>query len=145
MTPPPGRRGSGSASMLALLFVLLGSSGCVSLLPVAVAALGGEGGKAGGAAAGFGPFAGAPSAAQNSRPDSALSDALASVDNQVSAVCKAQLPAAEAEITQGCRTRPVCLAGAQRPMLLRVCAAAGPDLTAGLEPPAAGWQWTGQE
>lgn len=90
-----------------------------------------------------GPFGGAPSAVQNAKPsDSAISDALASVDQQVKPACQAMLPPPEPAPVSGCRLQMVCLPGGDRPLQLRICA--GDAQTASQPPPAmfTDWRWT---
>ncbi|MEL3892100.1 hypothetical protein V6B08_17600 [Ferrovibrio sp. MS7] len=113
-----------------MLLFGLASSGCTPLLPLVSAALGGLDGG-GGKSMARGPFAGAPSATQNSRPaEPSVNDALAGLDQRIKASCQALLPPPEVEPAIGCVMRDMCLPGGERPFRMRVCAAVGSDTIA---------------
>jgi len=126
----------------ALLLVCMVTGGCSPLVPLLGAALGGGADKPRMAA---GPFAGGPSATQNSRPsDSAVNDALAGMDDRIRPACQAQLPPPEPDPLVGCVLRPTCLPGSDRPLSLRMCAAASRVVFS--EPIGAtdsDWRWSG--
>ena len=145
-TPPPAAVRAGRvAGMLLLLF---GAPGCLPLASVAASAvsgLAGGGGNAGGpAVANPGPFAGAPSAAQNRSPyDPAISEALAQAEHhEVSAQCRAKLPPPAPLPETGCAMRDTCLPGSAAPMRLQLCAQERGSRAPAAPDDGAGWRWT---
>lgn len=136
----PARQSHRGAVALLLFGLLMG--GCSPLVPLLGAVLGGGVDKPRMAA---GPFAGAPSATQNSRPsDSVVNDALAGVDDRIRPVCQAQLPSPEPDPVVGCVLRPTCLPGSDRPISLRMCAGASrAALSDPIDPVDSDWRWSG--
>lgn len=126
----------------ALLLFCMFIGGCSPLAPLLGAALGGGADKPRMAA---GPFAGGPSATQNSRPsDAAVNDALAGMDDRIRPACQAQLPRPDPDPLVGCVLRPTCLPGSDRPLSLRVCAAT--PRVVSLDPIGTAdsdWRWSG--
>lgn len=132
---------------LAMLTLLLSlTAGCVPLLPLVSAALGGLDSGGAGKSLATGPFAGARSPTQNSRAtEPPVNDALAGLDQSIKVSCQARLPPPEPEPTKGCAMRDMCLPGAERPMRMRVCAATSGEAVAALpEIRKADWHWSGE-
>lgn len=123
----------GNIRLVTGAFLLLLSSGCTPLLPLVSAALGALDGG-GGTSLARGPFAGGPSAVQNSRPSEAAPtrDPLAGLDQRVKSSCQAMLPPPDAAPIAGCAMRDMCLPGGERPLRMRVCAAANSDVVVAL-------------
>lgn len=113
---------AGCRRLLVIFLCLSGVTGCLPVLSLAAAALGGADESPAGTA--IGPFDGASSSSQNRNPyDPAISDALdASEFQKVTDECKAKLPPAEPQPATGCVIRLACLPGAGTPMRLRLCA-----------------------
>ncbi len=133
----------GNIRLATAAILLLLSAGCSPLLPLVSAALGtldGGGGKS----LARGPFAGGPSAVQNSRPTEAAPtrDPLAGLDQRVKSSCQAMLPPPDAAPIVGCAMRDICLPGGERPLRMRVCAAANSDVVVTLpENRHQDWYW----
>jgi len=126
-----------NAVLLLTLAALI--AGCSPLLPLLGAALSGPGEKSQLA----GPFAGAPSAAQNRRPaESPVSDALAGADQKIRPSCTAKLPPPEPPPETGCTMRPTCLPGSEQPIRLRLCAGNPNAVLSELTSPViSDWRW----
>lgn len=119
------------------VFIALGTAGCLPLVSLAGAALGGLGGGSSGGAA---PAAsgiqglGAPSLAQNAHTTSpvqnpkpaeqAIHDVLDHADNQtIREGCLESLPPESKLPVTACTTRLSCIPGLSRPLMMRACPA----------------------
>ncbi|MEX0694024.1 MAG: hypothetical protein WD075_06245 [Rhodospirillales bacterium] len=151
-----------AAIMGVLLVVALGTAGCLPLVTIAGAALGGiGGGSSGSAPAASGAFGlGTPSLAQNANTKSPVQnikpteqvvhDVLNHADNQsVRESCLESLPPEAKLPVSECTTRLTCIPGLSRPLMMRTCPAdmtvaqTGEQGHAMSHAPDAGtaWQW----
>ena len=141
-SPRRDRRRGASGLVLAGAVAVLGLGAAGGCVPLAVGA--GLLGEQGGAerAIDANPYGGPETSVQNGRTDPTIADALRASHGDISEECRAALAALEGsrvgtddelgaradaatEPAPACRTHPVCLPGAARPVAMRLCVVPG--------------------